>query len=501
MPTPNFKYPNGTSPVVLMRDFSKGRITKYSANTFLVPKNSVSNSINVNFDTTIGSATVRPGTALLGAQVAADKTPLGLTNFVGSGGSPNVVLSVFSGASTASIYYFDTIWHTSGLTSLSNTSNVRFAQLGGRVFMANGVNAVKSSTDGSTWVTTNCPTTVIPSLIFRAKSRLLASGWSTYRDRVWFSSVIAPQSDPFITWNENVSSGDYIDINPDDSSNVTAFAETSNQVLVFKTNAMYRLDVINKNVDTQNIFNIGAISQEAVTTCQGIVYFFSGIDIRRTDGSYPEQISRLGVQDFIDAIPQANWSSVTSGTDGFNVYFDIGNVTLNLNKTGQQAYTNVRLKFSTRDETWSAHSTAQRFSFFTNYTSTAGRTLIASDTTGSVQTMNSGTTDNGTPIYFFLETQEEEFGNRSHSNGFNDLLTIFARDAAGTSMQVKSDEEDYKDVTDTLPERVNTVDGADFKGHYFTFKWFGSTSTSSPVFEGIQIEKVLDEGLEVTTDV
>lgn len=502
----SFKYPNTVSPTVLIRDFSKGRMTKYSANTFLLPKNSVSNSINVNFDTTIGSATVRLGSTLLGTQVAANKTPLGLFNYVGSGGTPNIVIAAFSGASTASLYYYDTTWHTSGLTALSNTSKVRFAQLGGKVFMVNGVDAMKSSFDGSTWVTTNCPTTVIPSLIFRAKSRLIVAGWNTgtvpnYRDRVWFSSVIAPQTSPFITWNENVTSGDYIDINPDDSSNITAFAETSNQILVFKTNAMYRLDVINKAVDTQNIFNIGAISQEAVTTCQGIVYFFSGIDIRRTDGSYPEQISRLGIQDFIDAIPQANWSSVCAGNDGLNVYFDIGTVTLNTNKNGQKTYTNVRLKYSTRDETWSAHSMSQRFSFFTNFTTTAGRTLIASDTTGSVQTINSGFTDNGSPIFFFLETQEEEFGNRSHNNSFNDLITIYSKDATGTSIQVRSDEEDYKDVTDTLPYRVNTIDGVVFSGHYFTFKWFGSTSTSQPVFEGLQIEKVVDEGISTTADV
>lgn len=492
------KYPNTSVPIAQMRDFSKGRVTKYSVNTFLIPKNSVSNSINVNFDTVIGSAVVRNGTALLGTQVAANKTPLGLANFVGSGGSPNVVLAAFSGASNSSIYYFDTTWHTSGLTALSNTAKIRFTQLGGRVFMANGVDAMKSSADGNVWATTDCPTTVVPSLIFRAKSRIIAAGWTTYRDRVWFSSVINPATSPFITWSEDATTGDFIDINPDDSSNITAFAETSNQVLVFKTNAMYRIDIINKLVDTQNIFNIGAISQESVTTCQGIVYFFSGIDIRRTDGSYPEQISRLGVQDFIDAIPQANWSSVCSGTDGLNVYFDIGNVTLNTNKDGQQAYTNVRLKFSTRDETWSVHSMAQHFSFFTNYTSTAGRTLIASDTTGSVQTMNSGTSDNTSPIFFFLETQEEEFGNRAHTNSFNDLITIFSNNATETSVQVRSDEEDYIDVADSLPYRVNVVDDIGFIGHYFTFKWFGSTSTSSPRFEGIQIESIIDEGLDIT---
>ncbi len=499
MPTAQQKYPSTSSPVCLMRDFSKGRITPYSANNFLIPKNSVSNSINVNFDTVIGSAVVRPGTTLLGATVASNKTPLGLNTFVGSGGSPNLVVSAFSGASTASIYYFDTTWHTSGLTALNNTAKIRFAQLGGRIFMANGVDAMKSSTDGSTWATTDCATTVIPSLVFRAKSRLLIAGWTSFRDRVWFSSIIAPQNSPFITWSENTTSGDFIDINPDDSSNVTAFAETSNQVLVFKTNGMYRLDVVNKSVDTQNIYNIGAVSQEAVTTCQGIVYFFSGIDIRRTDGSFPEKISRLGVQDFIDAIPQSSWASVCSGTDGLNVWFSIGNVTLNTNKDGQQAYTNVVLKYSTSDETWSVHSYANSFSFFTTYTnSTNGKKMIGSSTAGDVQTIDLGLTDNTVTRSFFLETQEEEFGNRSHANGFNDLVTVFCKDGIETSVQFKSDEGSYKDISDSLPNRINVIDGISAEGHFFKFRWMGSTSSSYPTFEGIQIEKAVDEGLQTT---
>lgn len=513
MTSQQFKYPNTTSPAVLMRDFSKGRMTKYSANSALIPPNSVSNSINVNFDTVIGSGVVRQGTTLLGSIVASGKIPLGMTNFVGPGGTPNVMIAAFSGSSTASLYYYDTAWHTSGATSLDNSAYNRFAQIGGHIFRVNGVNPMSESVDGNTWSTfvdgsspgSNClPNPIIPSLIFRTKSRLLAAGYSGItRDRVYFSSIIDPSQTypaPFITWNTDATSGDWIDINPDDSSNVTAFAETSNQVIVFKTNAMYRMDVINVTVDTQNIFNIGAISQESVATCQGIVYFFSGIDVRRTDGTYPEQISRLGVQDFIDAIPQANWSKVCAGSDGFNVYFSIGTVTLNVNKNLQKTYNNVVLKFSTRDETWSAHSYGQQTRFYANFTTPAGRTMVSSDTTGSVQTINSGWTDNTLPIFFFLETQEEDFGNRAHANGFNDLITIFTKDGIGTSMQVKSDDADYKDIVDTLPNRVNTIGSITFEGHYFMFKWFGSTSTGSPTFEGLQIEKVIDEGLQVTTN-
>ena len=494
------QYSGNTVKPFELRDFSKGRITPYSANTYLSPKNSVANCVNVNFDTIIGSGVVRPGTTLLGSTVASGKTPLGLGQFVGPGGSPNLLLSVFSGASNATLYYFDTAWHASGLTALSNTAKVRFAVLGGRAFMANGTDAMKSSTDGSTWATTNCITSgATPSLLFKTKGRLLAAGDATYRDRIYFSSIISPASSPFITWNTDASTGDWIDINPDDGGYVTGFSETSDVTLVFKNTGMYRLDTISKTVDAQNIFNIGAVSQEAIVTCQGITYYFSGIDIRRTNGAYPEQLSRIGVQDFIDAIPQANWTQVAAGTDGLSVWFSIGDVTLSTHQTTSRTYTNVVLKFSTRDESWSVHSYAQKPRFYSQYTnSTNGQKMVSADTSGSVQTVNIGTTDNSTAIYFELETQEQDFGNRSHAHEIADQMVIYTNFGIDSKLQIKPDSNDYINIDVDLSDRVNIAENLNIKCHFAQFKWFGESAGAAPTFEGMYIERVNDLGLTQT---
>lgn len=351
----------------LLRDFRQGRVSKDIVSELLVPENSVANSININYDEIIGSAKVRFGTTKLGNTVASNKTPLGLASFVGPSGSPNLLLSVFSGASTATIYYYDTSWHASGKTSLSNTAKNRFAVLGGSAFITNPTDGMFDSADGNTWGTTNSIPTYKPSVVYRYQARLLAAGDPTYPDRVFFSSVVDPVSSPFITWNVDASTGDWIDVNPDDGGYITGFSESSTFVLVFKNTGMYRMDTVNLTVDPDNIFNVGAVSQEAIVNCQGVTYYFSGVDIRRTNGGYPEQISRIGVQDFIDAIPQTSWTSVCAGTDQLNVYFFIGDVTLNQNQTNQRSYTNVVLKFSPRDQNWSVHSYAQDFKFFSPF--------------------------------------------------------------------------------------------------------------------------------------
>ncbi len=352
----------------LLRDFRQGRFSKDIVSTLLVPENSVANSTNVNFDEVVGSGKVRPGTVKLGGTVQDGGIPRGLANFVGKYGTPNLVLAVFSDGMNSTLYYYDTAWHTSMLTMLNAGVKNRFAVLGGSSFITNTVDGMKDSTDGNTWGTTNSISTYKPSTLFRYQAQMLASGDPTYPDRVFFSSVVDPTTSPFITWNVNTTTGDWIDVNPDDGGYVTGFSESSTFLLVFKNTGMYRMDTVNKTVNPDNIFNVGAVSQEAITLCQGITYFFSGVDIRRTNGSdYPEQISRFGVQDFIDAIPTTSWPEVAAGTDQINVYFAIGNVTLNKNQTNERSYTNVILKYSPRDQNWSVHSYAGDYKFFSSY--------------------------------------------------------------------------------------------------------------------------------------
>ncbi len=390
-----------------LRDFRQGRYSKDKVATSLIPENSVSNSINVNFDNIIGSGVVRLGTTKLGTTVASGRSPLGLAPFAGKNGTPNLLLAVFTGASTATLYYFDTSWHTSALTTLSDTAKDRFAVLGGRAFITNNVDGMKDSADGNTWVTTNSiPSSVKPGLVFRYTARLLAAGDLTYPSRVWFSSIIDPAASPFITWDVDPTTGDWIDINPDDGGYITGFSETSTFVLVFKNTGMYRLDTISKTVNPENIFNVGTPSQEAVTLVDGVTYYFSGVDFRRTNGGFPEDIGRAGVQDFINAIPQASWASVSLGTDGRAVYASIGNVTLNTNQNNQTTYTNVVIKFSPSDQNWSVHSYGSSFTRFATFTNSSGQNMQGADTGGNVQTINLGTTDNGIAINYFAESQE-----------------------------------------------------------------------------------------------
>ena len=302
---------------------------------------------------------------------------------------------------------------------------------------------------------------------------------------------------PTLTWNTNNSKGDFIDINPDDGDQLTALANTSAFVLVFKNRGMYRLNVISKSVDADNIFNIGAVSQEAVTQCQGVTYFFSGQDIRRTTGDFPQQISRLGVQDFIDAIPQTSWLNVCAGTDGFNVYFSIGNVTLLSKQNKQVTYNNVVLKFSPRDESWSVHVYGQQHRNYAQYTTTAGRTMIEADTGGNVQTMNSGDTDNGIPVFYELVTQEMDMGNKAFTKTISDTIVVFCKNGQASGLQIYPDENPAQEIGINInqPNGVCISHNVNVKFNYCTLRWYGNSSGTKPTIEGFYIHNVTTEGI------
>ena len=407
------------------------------------------------------------------------------------------------------IWYYDgSNWAPSDIRNFSYLSRCRFAVLNGYIYEANGAQTMRSSADyGATWSTTGCITTgsVQPSLLNVSKNRMLASGYSAYPSRIYFSSIVDPAASPSITWNTNASSGDWLDVNPDDGGIVTGFANTSTVTLVFKNNAMYRLNAITKTVDSENIFNVGAVSQEAITTCLGVTYFYSGNGIYQTDGTFPQQISRLGVQDFVDLIVSTYGSNlpteVYAWNDGFNVYFSIGTIHYPANEEGpRQTIPNVVLKFSPRDQSWQIMSYPKQLgptSLFGTVSTSGGITVLTQMYSGDVSNSQSTTiSDNGVAIPYSLETQELEFGNRAHTKQISDRIVVFTRHGMNGSFLVRPNDEDVKSADMTLSNRVNIgYEGVNFEGEFFTFRWQGEAKGSRPIFEGFHLPKISDLGI------
>ena len=440
--------------------------------------------------------------------------PLGNFSFLGANVGRNVVAFAQPNINVGVIYWWQYTtgwagsWQVSTLNNLSNNAFVRFAYVNGSVFEANGAQVMHDSSDyGNTWGVLNSITanSVIPSLLLFSQGRLLASGYSVYPNRIYFSSLVDPTAPGgvFITWNTDPTAGDFLDIDSS-SGPITGWANSSTLTLVFTTNGMYRLNSISKTVDAENVYNVGAVGQETITSCQGLVYFYSGKGIYSTDSTFPQQISRIGVQDFVDAIQVP--TEVYAWADEFNVYFSIGSVTLKYGPEDKRTYNNVVLKFSPRDQNWQVFTYNQQLaqtSIFgpePNFGNTINNEILPGLLTiqynGYLAWVNNETiSDDSGAIPYNLETQEQEFGNRAHTKDISDEIVVFAKNGTDGMFSVKENDGDFNSSNMTLNNRVNVGTDIDFEAEFFTFRWQGEALNSRPILEGYHLPKVTDLGI------
>jgi hypothetical protein len=121
--------------------------------------------------------------------------------------------------------------------------------------------------------------------------------------------------------------------------------------------------------------------------------------------------------------------------------------------------------------------------------------MIEADTSGYVQTVDKGFTDNGTPIYYELQTQEWEGGNRAHLKSISDKIVVFGNYMIDGELQIKCGDNDFTDIDIDLNHRVAIGKKINAEDYYYTLRWFGETSTVSPILEGFYIENIEDRGL------
>jgi hypothetical protein len=121
--------------------------------------------------------------------------------------------------------------------------------------------------------------------------------------------------------------------------------------------------------------------------------------------------------------------------------------------------------------------------------------FVGADDNGTVQMMNVSKNDDGSPIFYELETQEIEFGNRAHLKKIANDIGVLTTDWLGSKFEVRGDDGNYTPIPLDMTGRVLIGEAINTEGHYFTFKWLGQSDSSSPVLEGFYLENVTDLGV------
>ena len=385
--------PTQLSPVT-RKSLKSGLITAGAISENDYPNDALIESLNFNFDTIV-KMTLRKGSTLLGNSLTTGNI-LGLYNFRDSGAGTNNQLIMVHG--TVAYYLSGGVW-TSKRTGLTSGSKARFSTLLDYVFMVNGTEAtaIWDGNPANSFVTTgNAASAPTGKYITNYRARMWIAGNSTYPDRVYYSSLPSAVTTPVITWDTDVTTGQWIDISPSDGENITALHRTKNAILVFKQNHLYRIfSILQADADPQ--FNVGTYSQESVVETKNGVYFHHPTGFYRYDGGVTE-VSRP-IVDIVNAITLANYSKVAGylEADGDHIRWSVGDVTIN-----GVAYANLEVRYTISSQVWTHYSVPTQYLVGTSYNDGSNLTTVVGDETGNVLTLNSGVTDNDSDIFYSI---------------------------------------------------------------------------------------------------
>lgn len=401
------------------KDYSGGVVTNVNEN--LLPPNSVKHGINVDFDEEIGSVVTRLGTGLVGAQLVAGNTVLGLHDFRDSDSTNHALLAAINASGGAtSVVYKVTGTPSTIVTGLTASKKMRFLTFLDSTLMVNGTDAPRSY-DGSTVITTggafdlaNIPFAE-PSLGIEWLDRVYLAGDTANPDRLYYSST---PSSGAISWT---SGNGFIDIEPEDGGGtITALGKVPGYLMIFKERSLKRWNFDSAFPET--LIEQGTPSQESVINSGGVCAFFSASsrDTRGfyiTNGGRPVPISHdraKNVKKWVDAIPRSYEANISGwGTPRFFMW-SIGDVTVD-----GVDYKNVVLRWNKVLDQWSIRTYPSEFRVFSSYVDGSGNNVIvAGDDDGNVIELDKDSTytdyDSAnattTPIHFEIHHQEENFG-------------------------------------------------------------------------------------------
>jgi hypothetical protein len=341
-------------------------------------------AINFHFDS-IGSATTRAGLTLLGTQVASGTT-LGMENYRNNAGTVYGLLAKVA----STVYNFNGSSWVSIRTGLSATSKARYTNLLDLTYMVDGNSgSVVSTFDGSSFGASNVASLPKGDYIENFRSRIWVADKAT--DKVYYSDIVSSA--------QTLSGGtDFIQISPQDGESITGLKRHSRALLVFKQNHIYKIYSTTSADPDPAIFR-GTYSQESIVEAKDGIYYHHPTGFYKFvfDGEQQE-ISRP-IIDVVEAVLRTNYEHINGWSDSDHVYWSIGDITLK-----EKSYTNVVCRYTISTQVWTLYSYPTQIKNFALYDNGTLLRIVVGDESGNVFIFDSGTTDNGTPIFSHLET-------------------------------------------------------------------------------------------------
>jgi len=479
-----------------------GVIRRSEVDDDLIPDQAVTGVKNFHFDR-IGVSTVRPGLTGIVATII-NRPPMpafGMHNVQSNSG-----IVVFDEAGSSAIYNFTSGAGVVSLFGGTASVNIRFLDFASFTIAINfsyntytSMRVWAGGADGASyWHTSGHsinPHNMWPhSPQFGEvyKSRVYLFGDTTKEgdpSRLFFSTVIDSQGS--ITFDPTTN---FVDINPGDGEGGTGLKRFALELLCFKPNYIYRFRT--SGTDPDPLIKIGTRSNESIVEGKRGLYFHYDSGFFRYTGGYPEEISR-SINDFVEAIPFSQFKNIVAWKDDNHIYWSIGGITIREEKI-TTTFKNVVIRYTESSDIWTIYSYANQIRRGMTYNSGdngASSIVIATDH-GVVAAFNTGTTDFGEPIHYWLRTKFYDYGAISFSKVVQDIVGICEK-AQGMTLMYQVDEDPKWKTLGQLKTFRNEFLNNDIRFSRIRFQVTGSSRNEAPIFRAIEIIRGIFEGLNV----
>lgn len=397
----------------------------------------------------------------------------------------NRIFAVVSDGSNNDIY--DVITGNKSLEDDTKDLKTHFLTYLNSALRLNGIDEPKSW-NGTAWLTTggafdldNLSTGAKYAIEF--KDRVFIAGMADASARLDYSSIANP-STRSISWT---SGNGYIIFEQEDGGgSITGLAKVPGYVLVFKRRTLKRWD--GATAFPEDMVNQGAPSQEAIVTAQGMCFFVNENGAWVTEGGRPKKISTYTVDNIIQSCSAADMENVAAGTDEEHIFFSFPSVTMS-----GETYTNVVLKYNILQNTWDIRKYPTMHRVYTQYVDSSNAVfLIYGDDDGTVLKCDTGNDDNGTPIYYTLETHDWRFGFRMFQKSIA-RMGLITRNISNGSLLWRNthNPEDWKQLAIVNSETTDVTQ--EVRGSFLNYKLIGQTSTGRATVESFEFP----EGIRV----
>lgn len=459
------------------RDVSAGNIQKVSSD--IIISNSLPFSINLLFDKVLGEAVSREGTDIIGSQLEASMACLGLFQHLDSNSVNDKLFAVFN----STIY--DVLGATSMDATLSALLDANFATFLNTTIMLNG-SEKRGYTAAGGWASSGTPLDIagVPAggkFPIEFKDRM----YCAVTDAIHYTDAATGGS---VDWAATGSGTLQVE-QEDGGGNLQALSKVPGYLLIYKQRSLKRW-----NFDSsfpEDLINVGTQSHKSVVRARGKNYFFYGPNgFYETEGSYPKLMSRP-IQRIVEGISSAFYSSISGWSDDKDIYWSIGDITIDFDRGYLETYTNVVLRYTIDTQQWAPLQYATKFRAMHQYITGSDTLIAAGNEDGEIIRLNTGNTDYGSTvaIRYILQSPEFDFKNREYFKTISEKIFVHSDRTIGAELQARLDYGEWKQIG-SLKDIVTEVQIKSLRARVFEFRVVDSISGEQVKLRGLDFPNV-----------